>query len=190
MAPSGPQVHHDHDAHCVDITTTVDHMTGSPRGEPAEGRMLGLVIKGVIVAAIGAAIAVVYAWVDSVTNGQSLWDAVSRPQFSVIVGVMAVVVLIIVIDRGYESDRTPKSADRRALETVGWSLLVALVIGILLAWVKGIPTMSMLTSWEFLIPSGIAVTVAGLESYRRSEKESGDKEPQASPEVHEPGQDA
>ena len=68
-------------------------------------------------------------------------DTVSRPQFYVAAGVMAVVVLIIVIDRGYESGRAPRSADRRALETIGWSMLVALDIGILLARAMNIPTL-------------------------------------------------
>lgn len=152
--------------------------------------MLALIIKGVIVAAIGMAIALVYAFVDGLINGQSMWDTVSRPQFYVIAGVMTVVVLVIVIDRGHESRRTPRGADRRALETIGWSMLVVLVIGILLAWTMSIPTMSILTSWEFLIPSGIAVAVAGLESYRRADADSDSEASPALPQAHDPGQDA
>lgn len=130
-----------------------------------------LVVRCIIGALIGTAIAVAYALVDAMLSGTSATAVLSSPVFWVVTGVCAAITGLIVMDKGDDTPRAVKSVDRIAGEQLVWAIGAVIVICLLIGLVTQTSVLDVLTSPAFWIPAAFAILAAGLEPYRKQNKE-------------------
>lgn len=121
--------------------------------------------KCTIVGVISAVVAFAIVWIITLIRDTSLLNAIRQPTFWLVESVAIAIAIAVVAsesDRPEQSEQTPMA--RVATHAV-WAAVAAVVVGALLAVATETPAARLLTSIKFLVPAGIAVSVAALEAW-------------------------
>lgn len=118
-----------------------------------------------ITAAVAGAIALAIVWTITLLIGSSFTNALTKPAFWVAEGATIALTALAVLAPADDLEPDSSSAIARIATHTALTAAGAVLIGLLLAIATDTPIIEVLTSFKFLIPAAIAISVAALEAW-------------------------